>query len=50
MYSLSALTGHKQVSGSFGPANSLSDWILIGEKAEEPSAAALVFGKKDRAG
>ena len=50
MYSLSALTGHKPLSGSLVPTKLLSEAILIGEKAADPSAAALVFGTKALAG
>ena len=49
-YSLSALTGHKQLSGSLVPTKAPKDGSLMGEKALDPSAAALVFGKKDLAG
>ena len=50
MYSLKALTGPKQLSGSLAPTKLLIEAILIGEKAEDPSAAALVFGTKALAG
>ena len=39
-------TGHKQLSGSLVPTKPLSDGILMGEKALDPSDAGLVFGKK----
>jgi len=50
MYSRRALTGQRQASGSSLPTIPTNEGMLIGENADDPSAAAFVLGKKSLAG